>query len=258
MIKEKLKDCFKKRGIVFIINIVVLCIVFFLILESQKYAHIHMHDFVMPYLDDMNSLESIKSIFFEAGRLPARFISFLLLNWLPEFFEINPNDFIASRGLGGILLSIFILFSCFILTKVFFITEKNEKNLLKRVEFPLIFISISMAFAITLKNKITLYPLFGISEYATYFEYLCPFVFFVCFYLFLFKILVDINVFKNKKIYFSLMLINAFLLGFWSETYIVLILSSLFFLMIVLLISKKNSKNSLPVKNSGTLGVAIT
>lgn len=239
MIKEKIKKNFTKNNFILFLNIFVVIFFLIFIMESQKYAHLHFHDFVMPYLDDFSSKESIRNIFFSLGRIPARFLSFSFLNWMPEFFKINPNDFVSGFSIGGILLSFFVLFTCYILTKAFFILDNDSVPIIKRKEFSVVFLSISLMFAITLKNKITLYPMFGISEYATYFEYLFPFVFFVIFYIYLFKILTDVDFFKKSKKHFALMLINTFILCFWSETYIVLIAFSLFLLFFILLIQKK-------------------
>lgn len=212
-------------------NLFVFFIIFVIITVLQMNNCNIRHDFsIFEYHHDFK-----KTIL--DGRIPARYLSLLFIDFIPSLFHLNPND--VRSTLCAVFIAFSILFLCIIWVKSFFITEENKSSILFKIESS--FLAILSFLCILLPTGI-LYDisknyLLNMKELVVFFEYNFIIIFYFLFFIFLFNIL-----FKRityKQYLYILISINSFFCGIWSEHINVRILLCLLILIFILYFSNK-------------------
>ena len=221
----------KGKNLFFLFNIFIILIIFFFIKLLQKNSVMIMHDIFMPF--EFN-------IFNSYGRIPGQVIGYLLNNFLPDLFNLHPNDYRA--GLGSTIFTVIYIILLFVFSYCFFLGNYKEKSIFSYFEtgFLLIFSSLLFCLPIGLSFVKNSYPLVfsQFREYTVVSEYTLGLIPFFLFIFLLYKVF--INNFKLDKKQVYLYSFIFFLTSFWNEF---LMLTSLFVLTFLLLLYKKKTIN---------------
>ena len=223
----------KKRIIIFL-NIVVFCILFYIVYSFQKYFYLVYHDYLIPYM--------VTGIGPDFGRIPASFLYRLTKIILPDILSIHSQDFVTS--VEAVIKSISFMSICVVFCSGFFANAKEKFkifNIENLIVLPLSFLL--LATPISLPYCHNMY--FGrMEESVVFFEYFFCFLFYFAFFI----LFLYIN-FKDNKINIlikTIIVLNSFLLGFWVELFNV---STLFSIMIFTIILYIYDKKLLQNKN---------
>ena len=188
-----------------LLNIFVSFIIYFLIVLSQKYTCVIFHGYIYPWAH------------YSWGRFPAFCYEFLFNNFLPNLFNMNPNDFRSGFGLGCILISLVSFFICFLFVRFFFLNIQKFEDIFKRKEYIfVIFLSFLFVFSPIIGLKFYDY-FFRIEDLGVSSEYFLN-LFFLLSFLFLFFFNIknkDINN-MDKKYYIPIIVIS-FMTGAYNE-----------------------------------------
>ena len=95
------------------INVITIILIFVFTLFLLQFEITLRHDFFHPY-----------DVSYTTSRLPAYFLSATFINWLPQFFNMNPNDFRMLYTNGFIGLFIICLICSW--NKMFFCLSKEN------------------------------------------------------------------------------------------------------------------------------------
>ncbi len=222
----------KERKFIIFFNIIVICILFYILYSFQQYFYLVYHDYFIPYV--------IRDFCPDWGRIPASFLYRFTKEFLPNLLSIHPQDIVSS--FEAILKTISFLLICIVFALVFFL-NKREKDKILSLES--IFICIT---SFCLLGIPIMYPsyhnmYFGrIEESVVYFEYSFCLLFYFAFFIFLIYLTTKSKTFNSfQKI---LIILNAFLLGFWVELFNVsTFFAVVFFLILVSIFNKEVLKN---------------
>ncbi len=221
-----------KKKFIIILNIIVLCILFYVLYSFQQYFYLVYHDYFIPYV--------IPDVFPEWGRIPASFLYRFTREILPGLLSIHPQDFIS--GAEAIIKTISFLAICMVFSLSYFLTSDRKYPVLNYENiliFPMSFFLLGIP--IFLPGDHNMY--FGkIEESVVYFEYSFCLLFYFSFFIFLIYLNTTSKNINRFKIF--LMILNSFLLGFWVEIFnVATFFSIIIFLMLLFIFYKKSLKN---------------
>ncbi len=222
----------RKNKIIIILNIIVFCILFYVVYSFQRYFYLVYHDYLIPYIL-MGNVPDF-------GRIPASFLYKLTLIVLPDILKVHSQDFIA--GIGAVIKSIFFMLICMIFSLSFFVNAKEKFrifNIENLVVLPLSFFLLATPILLPYCHN----RYFGrMEESVVFYEYFFCFLFYFAFFiLFLYinKKEEKINIFMK-----SVIIVNSFFLGFWVELFNVSTLFSIIIFIILLYVyNRKLLKN---------------
>jgi hypothetical protein len=215
----------KYLNLTIIPNILCIILSFFLIIQTQKYTVLVSHDLIYPW----RNLHL---------RMASQIYEYFFNNFLPNIFNMHPNDMRSNYGLSCIILSFLSVIICLLMTKAFFL-ESRTKNIFLEKNFFIIyaisFLFIFNPFPSIFGDYINFFRMEDLSIAAEYFFVLIPILLFLvtiykitfseylpsklayCFYFIIFYILGSYNELTNI---FSLLFIIVFILYLliWDKT----------------------------------------
>lgn len=198
-----MKLIFKEK--ILFMNIFVSFIIYFLIVLSQKYTCVIFHGYNYPWQD------------YSIGRFPAFCYEFLFNNFLPNLFNMSPNDFRSGGGLGCILISLVSFSICFLFARFFFLNVQKLKDIFKRKEYILV-ISLSFLFIFSPIIGLKFYDyLFRIEDLGVSSEYFLNLVLLLSFLSLFFLDIKNKDTHNNDKKYYMTIVIISFMTGAYNE-----------------------------------------
>ena len=231
-----IKDLLKNNKFYLFINICIIFILFMLLMNWQKYSYTFNHDSFWSYIFPYNS--RIGSLF-----------SFLYCFYIPQYFNININDF--KSGIGAFFISIIYLGICLIFSNAFFINFKDKINIFFRKELiiilPLCFLLLSYPFEYIIgavDDKCIDNLFMQIDEICVFSEYNLGYIFLFLFYIFLYKTLVCDKIRKFNLFAGLSIIVCSFLLGMWTELFNISVMACIGLLILYFLIFDRKRFNN--------------
>ena len=202
--------------IILLVNILIILFVFFLSFVFFTSGVPVVHDYF--WIDDFSIFEP------PVPRIPGLIFNWFFSIFLTDILNINLIDF--RSFIGGIIISLIVVFIVYLFSKSFFLLSDN--SVFKKKIFPLVFICSFFCMCFPLYDSSLLDKYFmEITEITTFAEYTLVFVFYFIYWNYLIKIVsIENYIFTPKEKF--LVLISAFILGFWSELFSLSVFFSIF------------------------------
>ncbi len=202
-----MNNLIKKENIYIFTNIlsIIICLLIIPFILYNDVITNHDSNYVFQYTYNNN--------WFVSGRIVCRFLVSFFYVFIPEIFNIHPND--VSSIIVPVFTSIFMCITSYFCLKLYYLFDNKNKFIIKNHDFFILFpaIYVIIAFIPTINEGLDMFYLSGIFETTVFYDDLFNIMFFI---IFIYFIVSSFFAVKSKSVNI-LYYVNAFLLGISYE-----------------------------------------